>query len=347
MLPTVPPSPPLPQSVAVIGAGSWGTTVATIVSGHAATVLWGRNPEIVAAVNERHENPEYLPGIRLPDELRATTDLVEACATADVVIMAVPSHGFRAVLEAAAPFVAADVPVVSLTKGLERDSMLRMSEVVLEVLPDHDPGRVAVLTGPNLAIEVAEGQPAASVIACSDAPTAQRLQLLCMSSRFRVYTNPDVVGCEIAGVLKNVIAIAVGTAAGLGYGDNTQAALITRGLAELARLGAALGGEPLTFAGLAGLGDLVATCTSPKSRNRSVGVELGRGRSLDEIVAETTMVAEGVRSTPAVLALARDAGIEMPIATLVGAVLTEGRNPADLVPELMLREAKAELHGLS
>jgi glycerol-3-phosphate dehydrogenase (NAD(P)+) len=168
-----------------------------------------------------------------------------------------------------------------------------------------------------------------------------------MGSRFRVYTNPDVVGCEIAGVLKNVIAIAAGTAAGLGYGDNTQAALITRGLAELARLGAALGGEPLTFAGLAGLGDLVATCTSPKSRNRSVGFELGRGRSLEEIVAETNMVAEGVKSTPAVLALARDAGIELPIAELVGAVLTEGRNPADLVPELMLREAKAERHGLS
>jgi glycerol-3-phosphate dehydrogenase (NAD(P)+) len=215
------------------------------------------------------------------------------------------------------------------------------------VLPAHDPTRVAVLTGPNLAIEVAEGQPAASVIACTDPATARQLQALFMGDRFRVYTNPDVVGCEMAGALKNVIAIAAGTAAGLGYGDNTQAALITRGLAELARLGAALGGEPLTFAGLAGLGDLVATCTSPKSRNRNVGFELGRGRSLDAIVAETNMVAEGVKSTPAVLALAREAGIEMPIASLVGAVLTEGRNPADLVPELMLREAKAELHGLS
>jgi glycerol-3-phosphate dehydrogenase (NAD(P)+) len=347
MLPTVHDSPPVPHSVAVIGAGSWGTTVAAIVSGNAPTVLWGRDPEIVAAVAQRHENPGYLPGIRLPDALRATTDLEAACAAAEVVIMAVPSHGFRAVLEVAAPFVRPDAPVVSLAKGLERDTMLRMSEVVLEVLTGHEPRTVAVLTGPNLAIEIAEGQPAASVIACRDAELARRLQLLCMGSRFRVYTNPDVVGCEIAGVLKNVIAIAAGTAAGLGYGDNTQAALITRGLAELARLGAALGGEPLTFAGLAGLGDLVATCTSPKSRNRSVGFELGRGRSLDEIVAETNMVAEGVKSTPAVLALARDAGIELPIAELVGAVLTEGRNPADLVPELMLREAKAERHGLS
>jgi len=266
---------------------------------------------------------------------------------AQVLIMAVPSHGFRAVLERAAPYVDVEAPVISLAKGIENETLLRMSEVVLEVLPHHDPDRVAVLTGPNLAVEIAEGQPAASVIACRDPDTARRLQLLCSSSRFRVYTNPDVVGCEIAGALKNVIAIAAGAAAGLGYGDNTQAALITRGLAELARLGSALGGAAMTFAGLAGLGDLVATCTSPKSRNRSVGFELGRGRSLDDIVAETNMVAEGVKSTPAVLQLAARAGIEMPIASLVGAVLTEGRNPADLVPELMLREAKAELHGLS
>jgi len=343
----VDPSSTPPASVAVIGAGSWGTTVAGIVSAHAPTTLWGRNPAIVDAVAHRNENPEYLPGIALPEHLRATTDLAEACVGAEVLIMAVPSHGFRAVLERAAPYVDVEAPVVSLAKGIENETLLRMSEVVLEVLPLHDPDRVAVLTGPNLAIEIAEGQPAASVIACRDPDTAQRLQLLCSSTRFRVYTNPDVVGCEIAGALKNVIAIAVGAAAGLGYGDNTQAALITRGLAEIARLGSTLGGAAMTFAGLAGLGDLVATCTSPKSRNRSVGFELGRGRSLDEIVAETNMVAEGVKSTPAVLELAHRAGIEMPIASLVGAVLTEGRNPADLVPELMLREAKAELHGLS
>ena len=261
--------------------------------------------------------------------------------------MAVPSHGYRAVLELAASHLAADIPVVSLAKGIERGTLLRMTEVTLDVLTGHDPGRVAVLTGPNLAREVADGQPAASVIACRDEGTARELQQLCMSRSFRVYTNPDVVGCEVAGAMKNVIAIAAGTAAGLGYGDNTLAALITRGLAEVARLGVALGGEPMTFAGLAGLGDLVATCTSPKSRNRSVGFELGRGRSLDEIVEQSNMVAEGVRSTAALLELATRVGVEMPIASMVGAVLYDGRRPAELVPELMLREAKAELHGLS
>jgi glycerol-3-phosphate dehydrogenase (NAD(P)+) len=222
-----------------------------------------------------------------------------------------------------------------------------MTEVMLDVLPGHRADRVAVLTGPNLAREVAVGQPAASVIACRDAVLAVELQDLFMSSTFRVYTNPDVVGCEIAGALKNVIAIAAGISAGLGYGDNTQAGLITRGLAELTRLGVALGGAPPTFAGLAGLGDLVATCVSVHSRNRSVGVELGRGRPLDEIVTEMNMVAEGVRTTAAVLELAAGARVEMPIAAMVGAVLYEGRQPADLVPELMLREPKAELHGLS
>ena len=341
------PSVKSAASVAVIGAGSWGTTVAAIMSEHAPTTLWGRNPDLVDQIGTRHENSTYLAGITLPAGLRATTDLAAACADAAVVVMAVPSHGYRAVLEEAASLIRADVPVVSLAKGIERGTLLRMTEVTLDVLADHDPDRVAVLTGPNLAREVAEGQPAASVIACRDAGTARELQQLCMSRSFRVYTNPDVIGCEVAGAMKNVIAIASGTAAGLGYGDNTQAALITRGLAEVARLGVALGGEPMTFAGLAGLGDLVATCTSPKSRNRSVGFELGRGRSLDEIVTQSNMVAEGVKSTAALLELAARAGIEMPIAAMVGAVLYDGRRPADLVPELMLREAKAELHGLS
>ena len=331
----------------MIGAGSWGTTVAAIVSLHAPTVLWGRNPAIVDDITRAHENHTYLPGIVLPEALRATTDLEGACASADVVVMAVPSHGFRAVLRDAARVIALDTPLVSLAKGVEADTQSRMTEVMLDVLPGHRPDRVAVLTGPNLAREVAEGQPAASVIACRDPALAVELQELFMSSTFRVYTNPDVVGCEIAGALKNVIAIAAGISAGLGYGDNTQAGLITRGLAELTRLGVALGGEPLTFAGLAGLGDLVATCVSVHSRNRSVGVELGRGRPLEEIVTEMNMVAEGVRTTAAVLELAASARVEMPIATMVGAVLYEGRQPADLVPELMLREAKAELHGLA
>jgi glycerol-3-phosphate dehydrogenase (NAD(P)+) len=282
----------------------------------------------------------------LPPGLRATASLEEACADAEVVVVGVPSHGLREVLGAAAPMIGEDVPVVSLSKGVEQSTHLRMTEVVADVLPQHPRDRIGVLTGPNLAREVAEGQPAASVVAFEDRAIAAELQQLFMTRTFRVYTNPDVVGCEIAGALKNVIAIAAGIAAGLGYGDNTKAGLITRGLAELARLGVALGGEPLTFSGLAGMGDLVATCTSDKSRNRRVGVELGRGRTLDDIVSETNMVAEGVKSTAAVLAIASEQGVDMPIAAMVGEVLYDGARPADLVPSLMLREAKAELDGI-
>jgi glycerol-3-phosphate dehydrogenase (NAD(P)+) len=330
----------------VIGAGSWGTAVAAIVADHADVTLWARDPELAARIERDHENDRYLPGIALPPHLHCASDLDVVCRGADVVIVGVPSHGFREVLGAAASSIGADVPVLSLSKGVEQATHLRMTEVVADVLPDHPRGRIGVLTGPNLAREVAEGQPTASVIALGDHEVAAELQHLFMTRTFRVYTNPDVVGCEIAGALKNVIAIAAGIAAGLGYGDNTKAALITRGLAELARLGVALGGEPLTFSGLAGMGDLVATCTSDKSRNRRVGVELGRGRTLDEIVSETNMVAEGVKSTAAVLAIAREREVDMPIAAMVGAVLYDGARPVDLIPSLMLREAKAELDGI-
>jgi len=238
------------------------------------------------------------------------------------------------------------VPILSLSKGVEQGTGLRMTEVVADVLPGHRRDRIGVLTGPNLAREVALGQPAATVVAIDDADAAAALQTVFMTATFRVYTNPDVVGCEIAGALKNVIALAAGIAHGLGYGDNTKAALITRGLAELARLGISLGGDPLTFSGLAGMGDLVATCTSEKSRNRTVGVALGQGRELDDIVAEMKMVAEGVKSTQAVLELAGRQGVEMPIAEQVGAVLYEGRTPAEIVPALMLRQAKPELRGM-
>lgn len=332
--------------VAVLGAGSWGTAVAAIVAGNADTVLWARRVELAAAMRDRHENPDYLPGAALPASLTFTADLEEACAGADVVVLGVPSHGMRAILGEAAPFVGAGVPVVSLAKGVEQGSLRRMTEVVDEALTGHDPGQVGVLTGPNLAREVAAGQPAASVVALRDPVAATELQSLFMTPTFRVYTNPDVVGCEIAGALKNVMAIAAGMADGLGYGDNTKAALLTRGLAELTRLGVALGGEPLTFSGLAGMGDLVATCTSTQSRNRTVGVQLGEGRPLDDIVAEMKMVAEGVKTTAAVLELSQRAGVEMPIASFVGAVLYEGAQPKDLVLGLMLREAKAELHGI-
>ncbi len=332
--------------VAVIGAGSWGTAVAALLAPKADVVLWARDPSLAEQIDRQHENPRYLPGITLPEQLRAVGDLARACEHGDVLVLAVPSHGLRAVLADACPTVDHDAPVVSLVKGVEQGTLLRMTQVAAQTLPDHRPDRIGVLTGPNLAREVAEGQPTASVVAMGDAEAAGLLQQLFMTTTFRMYTNPDVVGCEIAGALKNVIAIAAGIADGLGYGDNTKAALITRGLAELARLGVALGGESLTFSGLAGMGDLVATCTSPKSRNRHVGVELGRGRSLDDIVSETQMVAEGVKSTAGVLELAAKHGVDMPIAAMVGAVLYEGHRPADLVPALMLREAKAELHGI-
>lgn len=332
--------------VAVVGAGSWGTTVAAVAAANADVRLWARDADLARRIDSTHENDRYLPGIRLPEQVGATNDLADACGGADVVVVGVPSHGFRDVLASAADSIGDEIPVVSLSKGVEQGSRLRMTEVVAAVLPGHRVDRIGVLTGPNLAREVAEGQPTASVVAMTDEDESARLQQLFMTGTFRVYTNPDVVGCEIAGALKNVVAIAAGIAAGLGYGDNTKAALITRGLAELARLGVALGGDPLTFSGLAGMGDLVATCTSEKSRNRFVGVELGKGRPLDEIVTEMNMVAEGVKSTAAVLAIAAEHGVDMPIATLVGAVLYEGAKPAELVPSLMVREAKAELHGM-
>ncbi len=333
--------------VAVIGAGSWGTAVAGVVSCNDEAVLWAREPDLARTMSEQRENPTYLPGVTLPESLRVTADLEEACRGADAVLFVVPSHGMREVVTRAADFIGPAVPIVSLAKGVEQGTLQRMTEVIGEVLPTHLPDRIGVLTGPNLAREIAAGQPAASVVAMRDEASAHDLQLLTMTSTFRVYTNPDVVGCEIAGALKNVMAIAAGIADGLGYGDNTKAALITRGLAELTRLGIALGGNPLTFSGLAGMGDLVATCTSTQSRNRTVGVELGKGRNIDDVVADMKMVAEGVKSTAAVLELAQRHRVEMPIAEQVGAVLYEGKHAEDLVTALMLREAKAELHGIT
>jgi glycerol-3-phosphate dehydrogenase (NAD(P)+) len=331
--------------ITVVGAGSWGTTVAAIAAPKAATTVWARRPELAALICERGENPDYLPGFTLPPALRATSDLEEALTGADIVVMGVPSHGFREVLEAGAAFIRPGIPVISLTKGIEADTLQRMTEIVVEVL-DAPPHRVGVLTGPNLSAEVITGQPTASVVAVHDEWEAERLQGLFMSPRFRVYTNPDVVGCESAGALKNVMAIAAGMAVGLGYGDNSIAALITRALAELTRLGVAMGGRPLTYAGLAGMGDLVATCISSKSRNRNVGKALGEGSSLADVVAEMHMVAEGVKTTPAVLELADRHGIDMPIAAMVGAVVSEGRSPADMVGALMSRQARSEVETL-
>lgn len=329
--------------VAVIGAGSWGTTVAALAAGNTPTVLWARRPETARDINEHHLNSDYLAGYTLPDALRATADVEEACHDADVVVMAVPSHGFRSVLREAASFVRPWVPVVSLSKGLEESSLKRMSEVVNDELPGHP---VAVLTGPNLAHEILAGQPAASVIGIGDEVIGQELQRIFATMRLRVYTNPDMVGCEVAGVVKNVIAIASGMAEGMGFGDNTRATLITRGLAEMSRLGVALGASPMTFAGLAGMGDLIATCSSRKSRNNSVGIELGRGRSIEEILGEMKMVAEGVKSSPSVVELASRHGVEMPICEQVTMVCHQGKTAAEGLRALMGRGSKSELAGL-
>ena len=330
----------MPIRVAVIGAGSWGTTVAALAAQNTTTTLWARRPELAKQINEENVNPKYLPGFTLPAQLLATSSMEEAVEVADVVVMAVPSHGFREVLREAVPSIRPWVPVVSLAKGLERDSLKRMSEVVQDELPGHP---VAVLTGPNLAKEVLAGQPAASVVAINDEIIATELQRIFATMRLRVYTNPDLVGCEVAGVVKNVIAIASGMAEGMGFGDNTRATLITRGLAEMSRLGVSLGGAPLTFAGLAGMGDLIATCSSRQSRNNTVGYELGQGRSIDEIVGEMHMVAEGVKSSPSVLALAEAHGVDMPITEQVVEVCHNGRTVGEALTALMQRDAKPEL----
>ncbi|HVM54582.1 MAG TPA: NAD(P)H-dependent glycerol-3-phosphate dehydrogenase [Acidimicrobiales bacterium] len=329
--------------VAVVGAGSWGTTVACIAARNCPTVLWARRGEVAEEINRDHTNTTYLPDFELPPALRATASLEEAVGAADVVVMAVPSHGFRDVLAEAAPHVRPWVPLLSLSKGIEQGTLLRMTEVINDVLPDHPAG---ALTGPNLAKEIMSGQPAAGVIAMADERIAHGLQPLFHSSGFRVYTNEDIVGCEIAGALKNVMAIASGMAAGLGFGDNTKAMLMTRGLAELTRLGVALGGDPLTFSGLAGMGDLFATCMSPFSRNHHVGRELGRGRAIDEIVAEMNMVAEGVKTSKVVGELAAKVGVELPIAEQVEAVCHRGVSVGDALAALMQRPTGHELHGI-
>ena len=330
--------------VAVIGAGSWGTAAACLAANNAPTVLWARSPELAEEMASTHVNRRYLPDYGLHDKLAVTSSLAEALDGTDVVVMAVPSHGFRDVLKQAAPMVAPRSPVVSLSKGVEQGSLKRMTEVIADVLPGHPAG---VLTGPNLAKEIMAGRPAASVIAMADQAVAVELQRVFNTPAFRVYTNPDVVGCEVAGALKNVMAIAAGLSDGMGLGDNTKAALMTRGLAELTRLGVALGGNPLTFIGLAGMGDLVATCMSKQSRNRFVGEQLGRGRSIDDIIAEMNMVAEGVKSSRAVVALAARLEVELPIADQVAALVNGEKTAAHVIPALMGRQMRAELYGIA
>ncbi len=330
------------RRAAVLGAGSWGTTFAKVLADAGCQVtLHARRAELVDAITASRENPDYLPGIRLPSSVTATTDPEEALAGAAVVVLAVPSQSLRGNLERWVPALPGDATLLSLMKGIELGTTKRMSEVICEVT-GAGADRVAALSGPNLAREIAEEQPAATVIACSDTGRAEALQAACHTPYFRPYTNPDMVGCELGGAVKNVIALACGIAEGLGFGDNTRASLITRGLAETARLGMALGAEVTTFAGLAGLGDLVATCSSPLSRNRTFGEKLGRGMSVAEVQQNTRQTAEGVKSCRSVLDLAHAHGIEVPITEAVVRVCHEGEAPAQMVREIMSREAKSE-----
>ena len=325
--------------VGLLVGGSWGTTVASLVTRNTPVTLWARNSETVTEINDRHSNEKYLPGAVLPEKLIATHDIGEAVANADVVIMGIPSHNFRGVLEEVRKHIRAWVPIISLTKGLELNTRMRMTEIITEVLPGHP---VGVLTGPNLAREIMAGQAAASVIAMEDEIIVRELQNVFKSGLFRIYTNTDVIGCELGGVLKNIIAIAVGMGDGQGAGDNTRAALITRGLAEVTRLGVAMGGRPETFAGLAGMGDMIATCTSPQSRNRHVGIELGKGRDMQDIIDDMVMVAEGAKSAPAVMALAEQYGVEMPIARDVYRVVSGETNARGAYRGLLRVSAGAE-----
>ena len=311
-----------PVHVTVLGGGSWGTTVASLAAANATTTLWARDTATVNEVNEQHTNSRYLGELELHRKLRATTSLEEAVFEADVVVLGVPSHAVRVTLQELSPWLRPWVPIVSLTKGLEQGSRMRMTEVIEAELPGHPAG---VLAGPNLAREVLQGYAAAAVIAMADEHVATSLQAVFTSTRFRVYTNHDVVGCELGGSLKNVIAIAAGMAEGLSVGDNTKAMVLTRGLAEMTRLGVALGGDQRTFAGLTGLGDLLATCSSPLSRNRTVGVELAKGRSITDITSSMRMVAEGVKTARVVVELAREYGVDAPIAEEVDAVVNDGR----------------------
>jgi len=327
--------------VAVIGAGSWGTTVASMLAPEVETVLWARRPGLAAHI-DAGSNPDYLPGFELPAQLTATTGVETAIQGAGVIVMGVPSHGFRSVLEQASPAIDPETPILSLSKGIEQSSLMRMTEVVSDVLRNHNHSHIGVLTGPNLAREIMAGQPAATVIAMTSHSTAVDLQALFMGPLFRVYTNPDVVGAESAGALKNVMAIAAGMAEGLGFGLNTVSMLMTRALVEMARLGVAMGGRPSTFAGLAGMGDLIATCMSSESRNHRVGLGLGEGKSIDEIVSEMNMVAEGVKSTKGILALADRYAVEMPIAEQVGRVLYDDASVPEAIATLMGRSAKPE-----
>jgi glycerol-3-phosphate dehydrogenase (NAD(P)+) len=329
-----------------MGAGSWGTTFAQVLcDAGTPAVLWARRDELAKALNTSHENPDYLPGIGLTDALRATADPAEALDGADLVVLAVPAQSLRENLARWAPLLPPDALLVSLMKGVELGSCDRMSEVIGQVA-GAPPERIAVVSGPNLAREIAQREFAATVVACTDNDHAEQLQRACHTAYFRPYTNPDVIGCELGGAVKNIIALAVGMASGMGLGDNTRASLITRGLAETARLGAALGGDQHTFAGLAGMGDLVATCNSPLSRNRTFGENLGKGMAIEDVIAITRQTAEGVKSSQSVLELARRHRVEMPLTEVVVGIMHHDLEIGKVAALLTSRSAKPERYGV-
>jgi glycerol-3-phosphate dehydrogenase (NAD(P)+) len=328
--------------VAVFSAGSWGTAFGLVLADAGNDVtLWARRDDVVANINDKHENTDYFPGIELPARVRATTRPAEALDGAEFVVLSVPSQSLRENLAQWAPLLPSDAVLISLMKGVELGTTKRMSEVIAEVT-GAGPERIAVVSGPNLAPEIAQREPAASVVACEDEDVARRLQALCHSRAFRPYRSTDVLGCELGGAYKNVVGLAVGMAVGLGFGDNTTASVITRGLAETARLAMALGADPLTLMGLAGLGDLVATCSSPLSRNRTFGEKLGQGMSTEEIYASTKQVAEGAKSCSSLLALARNTGVDAPIAEHVDAVVRGEISARDMMDAFISRDTKAE-----
>ncbi len=326
-------------NIGLLGGGSWGTTVASLTAKKSKTILWARNPKTVDEINTHHTNEKYLPNAKLTSSLRASNSIQETVENADVIVMGVPAQVFRKVLEEAKPFIRPWVPIINLAKGLEISTKMRMTEIIEELMPGHPAG---VLTGPNLAKEIHFGKSAAAVIAMVDDTIAKSLQSVFSSGLFRVYTNNDVIGCELGGALKNIMAIATGMGDGANAGDNTRAAIITRGLAELTRLGVEMGGKKSTFYGLAGMGDLVATCSSSKSRNHHVGFQLGQGKSLEQIIEDMSEVAEGVKTAKVVMELAKDYNVEMPISAEVYKVLYEGNTVNDAFRGLLRREIGSE-----
>lgn len=330
------------RHIAVMGSGSWGTAFSLVLADAGNDVtMWARREELAKAIRETHENPDYLPGLPLPERITATHVVEQALNGADVVVLATPSQTLRENLREWAPLVAPDAVFVSLMKGVELGTLNRMSEVIAQET-GADAGRIAVVSGPNLAKEIARREPAASVVACADEAVATALQCRMHSPTFRPYTSTDVLGCEIGGAYKNVVALAVGMAVGLGYGDNSTASVITRGLAETARLAMTLGADPLTLMGLAGLGDLVATCSSPLSRNRTFGERLGMGELTAEIIATSNQVAEGAKSCSSLRALAAASGVDAPLVQFVDDVVAGRITPTEMVDAILSRSTKAE-----